>query len=159
MEYNFKEGNIDRHFFLRKLTIDKIEEILLIDKPKDVMINNQKYVFHFNKDKSVSIINESGQLVQKIETNKEKTLLIEGENIKISNVKEIEFDGSFEFDNSALFDKFSNEVNILFNNVNNGQINSFNYIVMEIKLNKGKISELISQLLRDKRILEKIYNK
>ena len=30
---------------------------------------------------------------------------------------------------------------------------------MEIKLNKGKILDLINQFLRDKKILEKIYNR
>ena len=39
-----------------------------------------------------------------------------------------------------------------------GEIKNFNKVVIEIKLNRDKINELISQLSRDKEILEHFYD-
>ena len=157
-EYNFKPGDIERHFFARKLTFEGKEEILLIEQPKDVMINNEKYLFLFNNDKSITVKKDSKQIFPKIMTNKKTNLSIDGENVEIGKLTEIEVDGSFNFDGSGFgFNK--EEVNILFTNVNNTQMSSYNYIILEIKLSKTKIQELIGQLLKDKQIMEKIYNK
>jgi hypothetical protein len=133
--------------------------MLLIDEPKSIKINNKSYVFLFNKDKTVTIAEESRKMIKQIISNKKSVLSIETENIEIGNLTEIEFDSSFEFDNSTFRQFNNNEINVLFSNVNNSQLNSFDYIIIEIKMNKGKISDLIHQLLRDKKILEKIYNK
>ena len=158
-EYNFHEGNIKRHFFLRTLTFDEKEQFLLINEPKDVKINNKGYSFILNNDdKSVNIIEESGKIFKTIKSNKKINVPIEEENVEIGKITEVEFDGSFECDNSA-FEKFNkDEVITLFSNVTSSQINLFNYVIMEIKLNKGKIAELIKQLLKDKQIIEKIYS-
>ena len=43
LEYNFKQGNIKRHFFVRKLTFEEKEKFLLINEPKDSIIKNKKY--------------------------------------------------------------------------------------------------------------------
>lgn len=37
-EYNCHEGNIKPHFYLRTLTFDEKEQILLINEPKDVKL-------------------------------------------------------------------------------------------------------------------------
>jgi hypothetical protein len=75
--------------------MDKLEEILLIDEPKSIKINNKSYVFLFNKDKTVTIAEESRKMIKQIISNKKSVLSIETENIEIGNLTEIEFDGSF----------------------------------------------------------------
>ena len=155
-EYNFQEGNIKRHFYLRTLTFNKMEEILLIGEPKPMIINNKKYIFKLNDDKSVTI-EESGRIFQTIYNNKMNNLPIEEEIIVIGKLTEIEIDGSFLF-NSDAFKKFNqDEVKTLFTNINPSQMDTYNYVILEIKLNKTKIMELIHQLRRAKNMLEKIY--
>ena len=159
-EYNWKEGSIQRNLFLRKIRNDKTEEILLINEPKDIIIKNKKYTFCFNNDKSVTIIiKDTGEILKKIEDKKKTNLLIDEENIELGNYTEIEFDGSFEFNNYEFSNFNRDEVSTLFSNVNDTQLSSFNYIILEIKLNKYKISDLINQLKRDKEIVKKISNK
>ena len=158
LEYNFEQGEIKRHFFIRKLAINEKEEIFIIDEPKDLMINNEKYLLLFNNDKSLIVKKDSGQIFQTTLTNIKTNLSIDGENVEIDKLTEIEFDGSFIF-NGSEFGFNKDEVTILFTNVNDEEISSYNYIILEIKLSITKISDLIAQLLRDKKIVEKIYNK
>ena len=158
LEYNFEQGEIKRHFFIRKLAINEKEEIFIIDEPKDLMINNEKYLLLFNNDKSLIVKKDSGQIFQTTLTNIKTNLSIDGENVEIDKLTEIEFDGSFIF-NGSEFGFNKDEVTILFTNVNDEEISSCNYIILEIKLSITKISDLIAQLLRDKKIVEKIYNK
>ena len=158
LEYNFEQGEIKRYYFIRKLTINEKEEIFIIDEPKDLMINNEKYLLLFNNDKSLIVKKDSGQIFQTTLTNIKTNLSIDGENVEIDKLTEIEFDGSFIF-NGSEFGFNKDEVTILFTNVNDEEISSYNYIILEIKLSITKISDLIAQLLRDKKIVEKIYNK
>ena len=133
-----------------------MEEILLIGEPKSMIINNKKYIFKLNDDKSVTI-EESGRIFQTIYNNKMNNLPIEEEIIVIGKLTEIEIDGSFLF-NSDTFKKFNqDEVKTLFTNINPSQMDTYNYVILEIKLNKTKIMELIHQLRRAKNMLEKIY--
>jgi DNA-binding transcriptional regulator/RsmH inhibitor MraZ len=106
-----------------------------------MIINNKKYIFKLNDDKSVTI-EESGRIFQTIHSNKMNKLSIEEEIIIIGKLSEIEINGSFLF-NSDAFKKFNqDEVKTLFTNINASQMNAYNYVIMEIKLNKTKIMEL-----------------
>ena len=88
--------------------------------------------------------------------NKKTNLLKKGENVEIGKLTEMEFDISFNFDGSR-FSFNKDEVIILFSNVNDIiQKSLYNYVIIEIKLSNTKISELIVQLQKDKKILEKI---
>ena len=62
---------------------------------------------------------------------------------------------SFKSDYSGS-SKFSKEFNKIKNSEVRGIFERYNYVILEIKLNKTKIMELIHQLKRAKNILEKI---
>ena len=143
LEYNFEQGEIKRYYFIRKLTINEKEEIFINGELKELMINNEKYVFLFNNDKSITVKKDSGQIFQTILTKIKTNLSIDGENVEIDKLTEIEFDGSFVFDGSE-FGFNRDEVTILLTNVNNEEISS--YKLHNIRNKIEHISSIIEDL-------------
>ena len=65
-------------------------------------------------------------------------------------------DGMFEINNfsPSIFDK--EEVSIIHQNVEDIKLKQFTQAVIEIKLSKAKFGDLVTQLYRDKEIIEKL---
>ncbi len=62
----------------------------------------------------------------------------------------------FNFD-TPLFNK--EEVSIIYTNTNDNNMKTFTQAIVEIKLNKNKFGELVSQLIKDKNDIEKLTEK
>ena len=54
---------------------------------------------------------------------------------------------------------FGQEVDIIFNNVNEEEEKEFQYVILEINLNPANIKDLIAKIKRDKIFFKKIINK
>ena len=161
-ELNWEFGELERHFFYREIYFDKTAHIIKINQEKEITVLDAVYRFKFNEDLSLEIINKDGieKPITITEKNNDVNILYKKKiRITISKPIEMEIDGSFSI-TTFDYNLFKHdEIDILFNGVKKEEMKLFNYAVIEIKLNEGKITELIAQIKRDKNIIEKIINK
>ena len=79
--------------------------------------------------------------------------------IQISKLNEIVLDGMFEICNFDTTSFNKEEVYIIYINTNDNNMKTFTQAIVEIKLNKNKFGELVSQLIKDKNEIEKLTEK
>ena len=160
VKYNWKIKKIERQFFYRELFHDKTLDYIIVNKSQKIKIRNEIFIFKLLKDKLIIRKDNNTELKMDIPI-KERDVMefpIINEKIKISVQKEIEFDGIFKNKNID-FSKFSEEVEIIYSNLEDKNINDFNYIITEIKLSANRVNDLITQIKKDKNIMENILNK
>lgn len=150
--YQWQKVPINRKFVYCEITIDKKTDIITNLNPEEILINGKIVTFKINTDKSLDI--EANGVTNKIKSQQQIKYKIFEKEIIIENRKEIEIDGIYKNFNFEKFDK--NEITYLYKNIHNMEITSFDKVILEIKLNKSKIDELLIQLLRDKKFLEKV---
>jgi hypothetical protein len=160
-ELNWKVAPIERHFFYREIFFNNKAIIIKKNEKKIEKILNAVYAFILNDDGTFEVRNEDGiesPLLIK-EKNKDTSITyLKTLRIIISNVKEIEIDGSFLIKNFKLSAFKTDEIDILFNNISPQEYASFNYCILEAKLRIKRIDELIEQIIRDKGVFDKIFN-
>ena len=160
VKYNWKIKKIERQFFYRELFHDKTLDYIIVNKSQKIKIRNEIFIFKLLKDQLIISKDNNTELKMDIPI-KEREIMefpIINERIKISAQKEIEFDGIFKNKNID-FSKFSEEVEIIYSNLEDKNINDFNYIITEIKLSANRVNDLIAQIKKDKNIMENILNK
>ena len=78
--------------------------------------------------------------------------------ISVSGLKECEIDGFFQIKNKAFKELIESEdLEIIYNNIDEQESDAAEYTCCEIKLNKRRIPSIITQLKRDKEIFEKLF--
>ena len=160
VKYGWKIKKIERQFFYRELFHDKTLDYIIVNKSQKIKIRNEIFIFKLLKDQLIISKDNNTELKMDIPI-KEREIMefpIINERIKISAQKEIEFDGIFKNKNID-FSKFSEEVEIIYSNLEDKNINDFNYIITEIKLSANRVDDLIAQIKKDKNIMENILNK
>ena len=111
--------------------------------------------FQFNDDGSIDITNKCRTITIRAQEEK-SVLLIKVGVITLKKVQEVEIDGMFNIENfaSSAFD--TEEITILYRNIDDNKIKSFNKAVLEIKLSKNNFSAMVTQLIRDRDVFEKL---
>ena len=148
--YGWKKVSLNRKFIYCEIFIDKKIEILTSLKEEEIIIEGQSVYFKINKNKSLEILANGNK--QRIKSQKQTKVNIFGQEVIINGRKDLELDGIYEQFNFDEFDE--NEITYLYSNTNNLGIESFDKLVLEVKLNRDKICDLLFQLIRDKKILE-----
>lgn len=153
IDYKWKKGLFNRNFYYREITVKKKTKIVLTNETIKFKIKNNNIIFKLNPDKSleVNINNKVTKIMHPKETSIEKF----ERKIQIKKLNEVEMDGMFEINNfsPSIFDK--EEVSIIHQNVEDIKLKQFTQAVIEIKLSKAKFGDLVTQLYRDKEIIEK----
>jgi hypothetical protein len=153
--YDFKKVPLNRSFLYRELEIDGKNVFIAGDQEKIIEINKRPVLFKVYQDKSLNIICDDKE-EEKIKSQKIITKSVCDKEIIIKPARDVEIDGIYENFNFEKFDP--KEIICIYKNIKDSEIKNFNKVVIEIKLNRDKINELISQLSRDKEILEKFYD-
>ena len=157
-------SEVPRSFFFRKVYGDSIQGAEIIMKERTLTFieegTGEAYLLcKFNElDKSCELIDAKTQeLILKI-NEKEKNTSIDTLGLTISSVKTIEMDGVFCTNNFQFPNFDPEEVNMIFKNIDLKDIKGVINIIVEIKMNKKKLQDLIEQIKSDNRIMAKILN-
>ena len=154
-KYNFEESSFQRKLKYRKITTSSKTIILLKDNIKTIKINGILYSFILNNNHSITIKDYKNNEIETIEDYQkiiDKTL--NGEKIIFFPLAEIEANGIYEINgfNFSMIDL--NEVAIIYSNVEEGK-KDFNMAIIEARINKAQISELVKQIKKDNNIFGK----
>ena len=118
-------------------------------------INNKEIQFELKDDNILSMTyeNEKEEITDQNETTRHKG----GKKIELGKLIQVEVDGLFKIRNFSLKKFDENEINIIYNNVDD--INNFKYAATEIKYSKTNLEGLVKQLYRDKNVFKKFIPK
>lgn len=161
IELGWKISNIPRFFFFRKLQDINSTNILFSDSVINYSLKGKKVLtFKFNSDtKACEVKNHKTKEKKKFNQNKDNIIFTEFNlTFIISPVDRIEVDGIYDV-NNFLLPKFDpHEVSIIYNNINDEffRDNKLITVILEVKLSKGKLPELIKQINRDNTIMKHI---
>jgi len=159
VKLGWKNAKLERQFNYREIKIGNIEKIVTPKISQTFEINRIKYIFSLHNNGVLELINENNkEKAALIDPNNELELKYNNEKVTISKNREIEIDGLFEAGGFNLNIFNPEEIKILINTTQGIDINSIDFIVMEAKLNISKIKDMISQLERDKNVVEKLIN-
>lgn len=155
--HNYKWKNIDRHFSFRLIRIGHRNILIKQGCAKKILVKGKRYIFSFQRNKNISIYNGYIKrrfigIIKKKKT--DKVIILNSATIKISRVQECEIDGFFGLENSKFSDIQNKSLISLYNNTNDSYINNVEYVCIEVKLSKRSITSLISQIERDRIVLE-----
>ena len=156
LNYGWKSKEIKRKLLYCYIKYDSASHLITNLDVTKLIISKTKVTFKINENKSLDII--IGKNIMKIKNQKETKKIILGKEIIITERKDMENDGWFILNNFDInkFDK--NEICEIYKNIEPHDIEKAKQVVIESKLNKNKVNELLLQLNRDKHIIEKIEN-
>lgn len=161
---NFVKGNLPRDIYYKKLMFDNENVVCVIqNEPITVKIFNKTHTILFAEDRSLSIKNEGGEEILRVESEESGKNInnkkIEGKQIFIYKCKELEIDGYYRINNfkKDMFD--SNEVTILYSSLNNGEEKNYEYAVIEAKLNPKRFIDLTEKIRSDDRLFKALKKK
>ena len=159
---DWKKGKIKRKFFYREISFKNKKRKFIICPNKNTNLSTKEgyYTFTFNVfDNSCEILNtNTGEVVKKInENNNAQDVAISDKIISIGKPNEFEIDGLFKIKGFDLLSFDEEEIEIIHNNINENL--DYSYAAIEIKLSYKKIPDMIMQLIKKKKILEKIFKK
>ena len=151
LELNWKKSKIPRYFFFRKVSLHNSSEtnVIYSGNSLDYIKNNEILLtFMFDEDsKACEIKNHKTSKMISISENEKDFEYEELRDIFIiSPLDRIEIDGIYDIYNFSLPKFKENEVSIIYQNINKFRENQMTTIIMEVKLNKGKLSQLIINL-------------
>ena len=159
LEFGWKVSGIPRFFFFRRFQVDDSVDILYSGYRINYTQNNKKLLtFELDEDTKACIITNH-------KTSKAQSFYRNNDNIKytelnktfiISPVERIEVDGIYDVNHFSLPKFESNEVSIIYNNIGGFTDNQSVTAILEIKLSKGKLPQLIQQIKRDNEIMQKV---
>lgn len=147
--YEWKKLPLEEKIFYRKIEYKEKIELVTNIKPKKILIKNLPVLFQLNPNKSLDIIIKNSKVTIKNQEHYEMKLL--GETIKIHKPIELEMDGIYE--NLKFENLNKQEIAFIKSNIHNYKLTDFKRAILEIKLNKEKITELLEQLQRDREFM------
>jgi len=161
---NFVKGNLPRDTYYKKLMFDNENVVCVIqNEPITAKIFNKTHTILFAEDRSLLIKNKEGKEILRVESEESikniNNKKIEGKQIFIYKCKELEIDGYYRINNfkKDMFD--SNEVTILYSNLNNGEEKNYEYAVIEAKLNPKRFIDLTEKIRSDDRLFKALKKK
>lgn len=160
LKFKWEKSKIPREFCFRKIYGRNIEGSSIINKDRQISLidkdDNEFLYFKFlESDKSCEIIDLKNRKIMKINT-KKKNVDIDTLGITISSVRKIEMDGIFILPNFELPNFISEEVKLIFNNININNREEIVNVIIEVKLNKKKLLELIHQIKYDAYVMKQL---
>ena len=151
-------SDINRILTFREVSIGEINLIVSKNFPREITLDSRNYSFSMEENGDLLLFNKTDNTSIKIDYNKWLNTDYHGKTLFISKIKEIEMDGAFKISNFSL-NLFENKTALIHNGILNTDENPFEYIIIEAKLSKSKVLEMINQLKRDKSILSKMTKK
>ena len=158
--YGFKLLKYPEKIFIKKIRVnrgDKIQdEEIFQNEEATIKINNKKYIFLFNERFEVFIKDEDNKIIHTIlskDSNKESKINLDDDIVIISPYKEMEIDDYFKIEKFEVNMFNSNEIDILYSNVNKNDEKFFTNTIIEVKLGSNKVDNLISQIRKDYHLL------
>ena len=114
---------------------------------------------NFLSNSKNTTIKKRKKILQKYANNKKDIIKvnISRKKLMVKKEKEIETDKYFHIENFD-FSKLNEDFSIVYRNIEDEELEEVNSVLIETKLNKSKISEMISQIKEDKKIYEKMTN-
>ena len=157
LNYGWKKKEINRKLLYCYIKYDGNSNLITNIEEKKLTISETIVTFRINDNKSLDIIFDNNNF-KKIKNQKESQQTILGKTVIITERKDMENDGWFNLNNFDInkFDK--NEICEIYKTIEPGKIKKAKQVIIESKLNKNKVNELLFQLNRDKKIIEKIEN-
>ena len=157
LNYGLKKKEINRKLLYCYIKYDGNSNLITNIEEKKLTISETIVTFRINDNKSLDIIFDNNNII-KIKKQKESQQTILGKTVIITERKDMENDGWFNLNNFDInkFDK--NEICEIYKTIEPGKIKKAKQVIIESKLNKNKVNELLFQLNRDKKIIEKIEN-
>ena len=157
LNYGLKKKEINRKLLYCYIKYDGNSNLITNIEEKKLTISETIVTFRINDNKSLDIIFDNNNF-KKIKNQKESQQTILGKTVIITERKDMENDGWFNLNNFDInkFDK--NEICEIYKTIEPGKIKKAKQVIIESKLNKNKVNELLFQLNRDKKIIEKIEN-
>ena len=157
LNYGWKKKEINRKLLYCYIKYDGNSNLITNIEEKKLTISETIVTFRINDNKSLDIIFDNNNII-KIKKQKESQQTILGKTVIITERKDMENDGWFNLNNFDIkkFDK--NEICEIYKTIEPGKIKKAKQVIIESKLNKNKVNELLFQLNRDKKIIEKIEN-
>lgn len=155
-EFGWKKSDIERYFHYRKVKFNIKEYILLREGEISFKFKNKVYFLISNDDRI--ILKKGDKLIKQLPNKYSKELeftIRGGMKILIQKEKEVETDGLFNIQDVD-FAPFDDYFSVLYRNIDNDELENFNTSLIEVKLNRKKIPDLISQIKEDNEIYEKI---
>ena len=154
-EFGWEKGDISEHFYYRIVKLDEDEYVLMRDGKLAFNINGKKY-FLISKPDNISL-KRGKAILKRYDNNGAKKIneIISQKKLIIEKETEIEVDGYFKISNLD-FSTFNDDFSILYMNINEEDIEEATNALIEIKLNKRKLPEMINQIKADRNIYEKI---
>ena len=151
--YGWKKNEINRKLIYCYIKYNNVSHIVTNIAKKKLIISKEKVIFKINKDKSLDII--TGHL-EKIKSQKETKKTIKDQEVIITGRKDIEIDGWFEINGFDINILDKNEICVIYKNLQEDDIKKAKQVVIESKLSRNKINELLIQLKRDKYVIDKM---
>ena len=157
LNYGWKKKEINRKLLYCYIKYDGNSNLITNIEEKKLTISETIVTFRINDNKSLDIIFDNNNFI-KIKNQKESQQTILGKTVIITERKDMENDGWFNLNGFGInkFDK--NEICEIYKTIEPGKIKKAKQVIIESKLNKNKVNELLFQLNRDKKIIEKIEN-
>ena len=114
---------------------------------------------NFLSNSKNTTIKKRKKILQKYANNKRDIIKvnISRKKLVVKKEKEIETDRYFHIENFD-FSKLNEDFSIVYRNIEDEELEEVNSVLIETKLNKSKIPEMISQIKEDKKIFEKMTN-
>lgn len=114
---------------------------------------------NFLSNSKNTTIKKRKKILQKYADNKRDIIKvnISRKKLVVKKEKEIETDKYFHIENFD-FSKLNEDFSIVYRNIKDEELEEVNCVLIETKLNKSKIPEMISQIKEDKKIYEKMTN-
>ena len=114
---------------------------------------------NFLSNSKNTTIKKRKKILQKYANNKKDIIKvnISRKKLMVKKEKEIETDKYFHIENFD-FSKLNEDFSIVYRNIEDEELEEVNSVLIETKLNKSKIPEMISQIKEDKKIYEKMTN-
>ena len=147
--YDFEEYSCPRNIIYRKIKTPLQTITLFKGDTTKIKVNGLKFSFILNNNYSITIKDSENNEIETIEKSKENIKkVLTNIQITIFPPVEVEADGIYKIKNfnTEIFNK--NEVELFYRSIDEGD-NNFDISILEVKLNKNKISDLVKQIEKD----------
>ena len=154
--FGAKDNDIDENLKYREVKFCEEVKVVSLNFPQSMKIVSNDYLFIMNKDGSLIIRGSTKNNIPIPVGEKENlSFYIEGNELFISETKNIQMNGAFKINNFNIDSFKRNEISLIYKNVNINE-KPFEYIAVESAFNKENIPDMINQIKRDKLFLEKM---
>ncbi len=143
--YCFKKRNSE----IEKIFEENIRNTLNFEFGWENFLSNSKNTTIKKRKKILQKYADNNMDIIKVNISKKKLV--------VKKEKEIETDRYFHIENFD-FSKLNEDFSIVYRNIEDEELEEVNSVLIETKLNKSKIPEMISQIKEDKKIYEKMTN-